>query len=321
VAPYAPDRRSFLAGISGLATGAAALPVRAATPVTVRVGSVPVGSYMQPYNGNFAHIFQNAGIDLQIANLANSGAIVAALMGGSLDVGIGSPTGIAQARLSGLPLKIFAPGGMYSVDLPPAALLMVAKNSPIQKASDLAGKTIATDLLKSVPQIGTILWLQKNGVDPSTVRWLELPFASMAAALERGQIDAATIVEPALTQAMATCRELGDYNPAIAPHYFISAWFSTETWLTANAALAHTLVRAIEATSTWTAQHTSDSLAILEQYSKIPHDVLVHMPQTPYGTKLDPVMVEALVQAAYKTGMTTGTVPAAELIASGFANR
>lgn len=315
------DRRNVLIGLSGLATGAAALPARSATPATVRVGSVPVGAYMQPYNGNFAHIFQNAGIDLQIANLANSGAIVAALMGGSLDVGIGSPTGIAQARLRGLPLKIFAPGGMYSADLPPSALLMVAKNSPIQKAGDLVGKTIATDLLKSVPQIGTILWLQKNGVDPASVHWLELPFASMASALERGQIDAATIVEPALTQALSTCRALVDYNPAIAPHYFISTWFSTEAWLSANTALAHTLARAVEASSTWTAQHTPEALSILEQYSKIPPDVLSRMPQSPYGTKLEPAMVEALVQAAFKSGMSTGTVPANELIAAGFADR
>jgi NitT/TauT family transport system substrate-binding protein len=315
------NRGGFIGGLSAIAAGTSALPARAATLTTVRVGSVPVGTYMQPYNGNFAHIYENAGIDLQITSLANSGAIVSALTGGSLDVGIGSPTGIAQARLRGLPLRIFAPGGMYSADVPPSALLMVAKNSPIQKAADLVGKTIATDLLKSVPQVGTILWLQKNGVDPSAVRWLELPFASMQAALERGQIDAATIAQPALAQAQATCRELADFNQSIAPHYLISAWFSTEAWLNANAALAHTLVRAVEASSVWTAQHPAESLNILQQYSKISPDVLAKMPMQPYGTKLQPAMVTALVDAAYKSGMSTGTVPANELIAPGFADR
>jgi NitT/TauT family transport system substrate-binding protein len=315
---HALDRRAFVAALSGL-TAAAALPARAATFATVRVGSVPVESYMQPYYGNAARIYQNAGIDIQILGLANSGAIVAALLGGSLDVGIGSPTDIAQARLRGVPLKIFAPGGMYSVDLP-TSMLMVAKDSPIKKPSDLVGKTIATDLLKSVPQIGTILWLQKNGVDPASVRWLELPFASMEAALGRGQIDAATIVEPALTSAKATCRALGDYNSAIAPHYFISAWFSTEAWLNANLELAHRLVRAVEATSVWSAQHPTETVAVLEQYSKLTHDTLVHMTHTQYGTKLDPAMIEAPIQAAYKTGMTTGTVPAGEIIAAGFAD-
>lgn len=315
--PFA--RRAFIGALSGLAAGAA-LPARAATPATVRVGSVPVESYMQPYYGNSAHIYQDAGIDLQVTGLANSGAIVAALVGGSLDVGIGSPTGIAQARLRGVPLKIFAPGGMYSVDVPGTSMLMVAKDSTIKKPSDLAGKTIATDLLKSVPQIGTILWLQKNGVDPASVRWLELPFGSMEAALLRGTIDAATIIEPALTSARLTCRALGDYNAAIAPHYFISAWFTTEAWLNANLALAHTLVRAVEATSVWTAQHPAESMAILEQYSKLSHDVLMHINHTPYGTKLVPAMIDAPIQAAYKTGMTTGTVPAAELVAAGFAD-
>lgn len=313
------DRRAFIGALSGLAA-APALQAIAATFATVRVGSVPVQSYMQPYYGNVAHIFQNAGIDLQINGLANSGAIVAALLGGSLDVGIGNPTGIAQARLRGVPLKIFAPGGMYSVDVPETSLLMVAKDSPIKKASDLAGKIVALDTLKNTAQIGTTLWLEKNGVDPSTVRWLELPFASMQAALERGQIDAAAIIEPALTPAKATCRELVDYNAAIAPHYFTSAWFTTETWLAANLQLAHTLKRSIEATSAWSAAHPAQALAILEQYSKMPPDTIAHTTLTPYGTKLDPAMIEAPLQAAYKTGMTTGTVPADELIAAGFAD-
>ena len=313
------DRRAFIGGLACLAA-TAAQPARAAAPAIVRVGSVPVESYMQPYYGNAAHIYQNAGIDLEITGLANSGAIVAALVGGSLDVGIGSPTGIAQARLRGVPLKIFGPGGMYSVDLPGTSMLVVAKDSPIKKPSDLTGKTIATDLLKSVPQIGTILWLQKNGVDPATVRWLEIPFASMEAALLRGQIDAATLIEPGLTAAKTTLRALGDYNAAIAPHYFISTWFSTESWLNANAELAHTLVRAIKATSVWSAQHRTESIAVLEQYSKLTHDVLMQIAHTPYGTKLDPAMVEAPIQAAYKTGISTGTVPVTELIATGFAD-
>jgi NitT/TauT family transport system substrate-binding protein len=310
-------RRAFIGGVSSLAA-ASALPGVAGSTTPIRVGSVPVESYMQPYYGNAAHIFQNAGIDLEITGLANSGAIVSALLGGSLDVGIGSPTGIAQARLRGVPLKIFAPGGMYSVDAPASSLLMVSKTSPITEAGDLVGKTIATDLLKSGPQIGTILWLEKNGVDASTVRWLELPFVAMQAALERGQIDAAKIIEPALTPAKTTCRELCDFNAAIAPHYFISAWFATEGWLNANLEVAHTLARAVVSTSVWTAQHPVESVAVLEQYSKLSHDTLVHMPHTPYGTKLDPAMIEAPIQAAFKTGMTTGTVQAAELIAPGF---
>lgn len=44
------------------------------------------------------------------------------------------------------------------------------------------------------------------------------------------------------------------------------------------------------------------------------------MGQSTFGTKLIPAQVAALVEAAYKTGMNTATVPAAELIAAGFAD-
>ena len=194
------NRRAF-AGAVAAAAASPALPSRAATLPTVRIGSVPIDSYGQPYYGDAAGIFRDNGINVEVVSLANSGAIAAAMQGGAIDVGIGSPTGIAGARQNGFPFTFFAPGPVFSIDITPTSLLMVAKDSPVKAASDLVGKTIAVDLLKSVPQIGTMLWLEKNGVDPSTVKWLELPFSAVAATLNAGRIDAGTIAEPALSAA------------------------------------------------------------------------------------------------------------------------
>ncbi len=42
-------------------------------------------------------------------------------------------------------------------------------------------------------------WLQRNGVDPSSVQFLEIPFPQMADALFQNRLDAVWNVEPFLT--------------------------------------------------------------------------------------------------------------------------
>ena len=104
------QRRSFLAGTAAATALGAPSRTHAQGLVTVRCGSVPLDGYGQPYYGVAAGIFRDAGIDLQVTGLANSGAIAAAITGGSLDVGLGSVSQIAGAREKGLPYTFFAPG-------------------------------------------------------------------------------------------------------------------------------------------------------------------------------------------------------------------
>ncbi len=314
------DRRTFVAGAASVAVLGAAKASHAATLPHVRIGTVPVDSYGQPYYGDAAGIFTAAGIDVEVVSLANSGAIAAAMSGGSIDVGIGSPSGIAGARLNGFPFTFFAPGPIFAVDATATTLLMVAKDSPLKAPADLAGKTIAVDLLKSVPQIAMMTWLQKNGVDPSSVKWLELPFATMGAALAAGRIDAATIAEPALGASRDVARVFANYSGAIAPRFFIGAWFTTEAWMKANLALAHQLARAVVQVSVYSASHPQDTAVVLERISKLPHDVIARIGRCPFGTKLEPAMLEAPIVAAAKAGVVPNGAVGQGLIYPGFAS-
>lgn len=142
----------------------------------------------------------------------------------------------------------------------------------------------------------------------------------MAAALVAGRVDAGTIAEPALSASRATCRQLANYSAAIAPHYFVGAWFTTEGWIKANTDLAHRLAHAVAQTSSWAASHPQDTAVVLERISKMSHDVIVHMNRCPFGTKLDPAMLEAPITAAAKTGMIATAMPADQLIYPGFAS-
>lgn len=313
------QRGTFLCGVTAAAAQfSLPLPAAAATPTTIRVGTVPVDAYAQPYFGEGAGIFRDAGITLEIVGLANSGAIAAAISGGAIDVGIGSPSQVAGAKEKGLPFTFFAPGAVYSVDAP-TSLLMVQKDSPIRTARDLAGKTIAVDNLTSFTQFGAIVWLRKNGVDPATVKFVELPFSSMAGALEAGRVDAAEIAEPARSAARSTTRLITDTNVTIGANWYISAWFTTESWIAANLPLAHQLTRAIEQTSVWANAHHADSGAFLEKASKMPHDAILAMSRCRFGTKLDPTLMDPIIDIAAKNGMIPGPIAGRAMVYPGFA--
>jgi NitT/TauT family transport system substrate-binding protein len=312
-------RRSFLTGIAAATAIAAPSHVRAQGLATVRCGSVPLDGYGQPYYGVAGGIFRDAGIDLQVTDLANSGAIAAAITGGSLDVGLGSVSQIAGAKEKGLPYTFFAPGAVYAADAP-SSQLMVEKNSPIHAARDLVGKTVAVDNLTSFTQFATLEWLRNNGVDPSSVKFVELPYPAMPGALEAGRVDAATIAEPARTVALATARILADTNAAIAPSWFISVWFTTEAWIAANLALAHRLARAVVQTSVWANAHHAETAAVLEKATKMPHDVIMTMQRSRFGTKLSPALMDPLIDIAAKHNMIAAPIAARTLIYPGFAS-
>jgi ABC-type nitrate/sulfonate/bicarbonate transport system substrate-binding protein len=150
------------------------------------------------------------------------------------------------------------------------------------------------------------------------VKFVEVPFASMAAALAAGRVDAATISEPSLSGARATTREIANENAAIGDRWYVSVWFAGTAWLDANTALAHRLTDAIVQTSLWANGHHAESGAILESVSKMPHDVILGMVRCPFGTKLDPGLIEPLLNVAAKDGVIPAPIAAKDLIYPGF---
>ena len=87
---------------------------------------------------------------------------------------------------------------------------MVKGSSSIQTPADLAGKTIAVNALKGVGEVMIRAALEKSGVDPNSIKLLALPFPAMRAALANGQVDAAWMPEPFLSQVLSDGGPDGD---------------------------------------------------------------------------------------------------------------
>lgn len=305
----------------GLIAGAAALPaaVRAqGAPVTVRAGSVPADTYAGGYYALDLGLFAKAGLNVEITPFSNGAAMAAAAAGGSIDVGIGDATELANGVSRGLPFVLIAGGGVYS-SAAPTTTLCVAKSSTIAKAADLEGQTVAVVSLVSLMSAAVKAWLTQNGADVDKVHLVEMPFPQMPGALARGTLAAATLSEPIMSDAIAgDAKIFGKPYDAIAKQFNISDWFTTRDWLAKNTDVAKRFVGAIYDAARWANTHHDDSAVILAKYSKIDVDRIRRMNRSGYATDLRAAMVQPVLDTAFKYKALATATQASSLIAKGF---
>ena len=310
------SRRGFAQILAATAVAFPAAARAQAEPV-IRAGIIPSDPFGEAIYVLAGGFFKRAGIAVELISLPNSAAIAAALSGGAINVGLGNPIVIASAREHGLPHYAFAPSALFDASAA-TTLLMVANGSTIRSAKDLEGKTIGSIELGGITQASLRAWLTKNGVDPAAVKFTELPFPAMAAALTQGRIDAGFIAEPALASARATTREIGDPYAMIANVWCLNMWFSTKDWLTQNAALARRFVDATYKGAAWANTHHLETGIALKDYTPLTAETIAKMKRIRFATSYAPAYLQPVLDTGFKYGILKNPITATELMFPGF---
>jgi NitT/TauT family transport system substrate-binding protein len=298
----------------GLARG---LPAGAQTgqPVRIAGGTLDItaaGFYAQ--DGGF---FNKVGLNAELATIANGAAAAAAIVSGTLEFGCINIVALASAHENGVPFAWVAPAGAYSSQSPTAAMV-VAKTSTIRTARDLEGKTVAVSLLKQLADIALHSWLEKSGANPGAIKYVELPYAAMDAALLSGRIDAACIEEPVLSQTLASNgRLLANGYDALAKEFCEAAWVCSTTYALANADVIKKFSEALTMTADWANKNRPLTAKILEKYGKttLPPDMhRCFYPQRMRASDFQPV-----VDATAKFGVIKAPFRVTDVFAPGVA--
>jgi NitT/TauT family transport system substrate-binding protein len=319
-APFSlPMSRARALGV--IAAGAAVLPRAASAqsaPVKLRVGSVPADTYAGGYYALDLGLFDKAGLSVEITPFTNGAAMAAAAAGGSIDIGVGDATELANGISRGLPFVLIAGGGVYST-IAPTTTLCVAKSSTIVKASDLEGQNVAVVSLVSLMSSAVKSWLTLSGADISKIHFVEIPFPQMPGALARGAVAAACLSEPIMSDATSTDAKIfGKPYDAIAKQFNISDWFTTRDWLAANGDAAKRFVGAIYDSARWANAHHDDSAVILAKYTKVDVERIKRMNRSAYATNLQRGMVQPVLDTAFKYKSLVTATSAESMIAKGF---
>jgi hypothetical protein len=141
---------------------------------------------------------------------------------------------------------------------------MVKGNSSIRSPQDLAGKTIAVNALKGVGEVMIKAALKKVGVDPNSPKLLAMPFPTMRAALNNGQVDAFWAPEPFVTQGLGDGdRIVMAPGPVLGRYWPIGCYAALESWVTKNPALAKGFRAAINESLAYAQAHPNEIRALL----------------------------------------------------------
>jgi NitT/TauT family transport system substrate-binding protein len=303
----------LLAVLGSMSSGVAQSP----PPLTViNIATPGQDSNALAYFAEDMGFLKKHGIEAKFIAVHGSGpAIAAAVTGRSVDIGEGGVIDIAEARLHGVPLTLIAPSYLYRAAAPATALI-VAKSSSIKTAKDLNGKTIGEPSISGPAKVATYKWLHDNGADPDSVKFIELPQPSMAAAVGRGTVAAATINEPSLTPSLADNRIVGYPYSAIGKDVELTSWFATEDWVADHAALAAQFVAAMHEAALWanTQVNWPKSGAILAQYAGIPLETVAGMRRAAYGEVFDVTMMQPFLDAATSQKSLSGHIDARSMI-------
>jgi len=291
-------------------TGTGRRPASAAD--VLRISALPQDAALEPIYAFNSGVPATLGITPDVQMMANGAAVMSAVVGGTLEVGTSNTMTVLQAREKGIPVVVIAPGAVYSSKAP-TSVLMVAKNSPFKTAKDLNGKTIAVDGLSNVTQFSVIGWVDQNGGDAKSLHFIEMPFATMPAALESGRVDAALVAEPNITIGKDRARVFGRAYDSIAPEFQLAVWFTTEAWATKNPDLARRLQQMVLKTGAWANANQAATAAIVAKTGGLDPAVIATMTRAHWAEKVDLGLITPVIAAALKYGAITTSVSARDL--------
>jgi NitT/TauT family transport system substrate-binding protein len=191
----------------------------------------------------------------------NQGALgVEAVFGGSAEIGGGSVFEPMVARGNGLDIVYVASSTRIRSNPPDNSGVAVRTDDTIKTAKDLVGKKVSAGLINGPNYIHMREWLQRNGVDPTKVEFLEIPFPQMADALFQKRLDAVWNVEPFLTFMVKSgnARVISYPYQENVPRMDITAYVAKESWVKANPDVARRFKRAVDKATTYLANASKE---------------------------------------------------------------
>ncbi len=296
--PVSFSRRSFVA-----LAAAAALAPRAvsAQGLTLRFASAPDDDVSSFLYAQQAGLFKREGLDVTIQRSNSGAAVAAAVAGGSIDIGKSSVMSLISAHNRGLPFVLVAAAGLYSADEPVVAML-VAKDGPVHNAHDLNGKTIAVPALGDLYSIANNSFVDANGGDSKSIRYIEMPSAASPDAVINHRVDAVTLTTPILVGAMETgkVRVIGHPFDAISKRFVQAAWFTTRDFAEKNRDVIDRFQRALHESALYVNAHHADTVNALAAFTAADPKLIARMPRATAGTVLEPALLQPVVDAAVK---------------------
>jgi NitT/TauT family transport system substrate-binding protein len=300
--------------VAGTCSAGFPVPANAQSRTPLRVAVTPSEDGVTVHSANEMGFFARNGLDVEVTTMQGNPQIASALVGGAIDIGHNGVDTLAQAHAKGIPFVMVAPGGQYlSSKMQGIGGIFVPMTSSARRPKDLTGKTIGVASLQGLTATMTRAFIDKDGGDSSTLKFLELPIPAMAPALAGARIDGAFISEPFMDDARKNGRAIATGMDAIAKQFLVTCWCTTLAWAKAHPDLIPRFSAAMHDAAVWANQNQEKADAIFAKYTKLEPSVIARMTHGVQGEQLTPQLIQPFIDASAKYNNFT-PFPAQELI-------
>jgi NitT/TauT family transport system substrate-binding protein len=271
----------------------------------VNVGVIAIVDVAPIYLGKQKGFFTKHNIDLNLTTAQGGAVIVPGVVSGQYQFGFSNVTSLVLAKSRNLPIKMVSNGvastGEIGKDF---GGTVVKKDSPIKTAADLAGKTVAVNTLKNIGDTTVRATVRKAGGDPKAVKFVELAFPEMPAALAAGRVDATFVVEPFLTTLVGQGDRVVAWNyaePAAA--MTVAAYFASNELIAKNPDLVKRFQAAMTESLAYADSHPDEVRGVLATYTKITPEIAAKLTLPKWPPTVNKASVQTLTDLAVGDGL------------------
>lgn len=180
---------------------------------TVTIGYLPSDHDAALFVADAQGQYEKEGISTKLVQFNNGGDLMTAMASGDVDIGYVGITPVLSSIANGVPVKVISSAQTEGSGI------VVASDSEIYSANDLAGKKIATPGEASIQHMLLQYYLKQNGMSISDLKVSAMKVPSMNDALKTNKIDGMITFEPYVSIAVANGnRVLADSGEIIPDH-------------------------------------------------------------------------------------------------------
>ena len=241
--------------------------VAASAKVTIAIGGAGCLCYLPTVLAEQLGEFKKAGVEVETVNFKGGSQALTAVLGGSADVVSGYFDHCVNLAAKNQSLQAFVVYDRY----PGFALVVSPKSTgTISSVKDLAGKKVGVSAPGSSTEFFLKYMLAKNGVDPNSVGVVGIGLeATAVAAMEQGSVDAAIMLDPAITLLQGKNKDLKILSDTRTQHdtlavfggeYPGGALYTRADWIAKHEPEIKALTAAMVATLKWIHSHTPEEV-------------------------------------------------------------
>ncbi|HEY7677968.1 MAG TPA: ABC transporter substrate-binding protein [Candidatus Methylomirabilis sp.] len=283
---------------------------------SLRIGVIPIDACTQIFVAHDRGFFEKRGLQVSLTAMQGGPAIASAISGGALDMGWSNTVSVVVAAAKGFDFQIVAPGPLHLSGNAPT-LLVTRADSPLRAPRDLEGQPVSANELANITELAVRQWVKRGGANPDAVRFVEVPFPQVEAALKADRVKAAVVAEPFLSAAVGrgAARVLADVFSAISPRLLIASTIARKSWVAAHRDEARRFMEAIVEATAYINAHPEERAAILPKYTRLTAEVVVKITRSNFEPSLRRGDIQPLVDAALEHGLIKSPVNVRDLVA------